>query len=63
MMEVSIAIAFHCYCYLPEMLWHRMADGCDRKSHSVLFCVVLKDGRAWEGMCFANQKWLHIYVF
>ena len=57
------AIAFHCYCYLPEMR-HQMVDGCDPKSHPVLCRVLLKDGRTWEGMCLPNdQKWLHIYAF
>ena len=41
-----------------------MVDGCDPKSHLVLCCVLLQDGRTWEGMCLPNPpKWLHIYVF
>ena len=44
------------------MWWHRTTvDSCDPKGHPVLFCVVLKDRRSWEGISHARTpKKLHI---
>ena len=37
------------------MPWLRiLADGCNPKGHPVLFCVVLKGERVWEGISHAK---------
>ena len=41
--------------WTQALLWHRIElDGCDPKGHLVLFCVALKDRRAWEGISHAK---------
>ena len=50
-------------CNAVYMLWHRiLVDGCDPKGHPVLFFVVLKDRRAWEGISHAKPRKIVAYL-